>query len=58
MSIIEIFALIIIGLISYKVTGLWDVSTKAEKEVARKLTRQGIYGHFENGKFIFDFIQR
>ncbi len=57
MLMLEIFAILFVAIIAIKVTDLWDANTKAEKEAARKLMRQGIYGHFENGEFVFDMIR-
>ncbi|MGN1318889.1 MAG: hypothetical protein ACI4VF_07705 [Lachnospirales bacterium] len=57
MLMMEIFALLFVAVVACKVTKLWDSNNKAEKEAARKLMRKGIYGHFENGKFVFDTIR-
>ncbi len=58
MMITEIFALLFVAVVAVKITGLWDMSNKTEKKAARKLMRYGIYGHFENGEFIFDTLRR
>ncbi len=58
MIIMEIFALLFVAVAASYITGLWDKSTEAEKKAARKLMRQGIYGHFEKGEFVFDTIRR
>lgn len=55
--LMEIFALMFVAVVAFKVTQLWDSSNRAEKEAARKLMRKGIYGHFENGEFIFDTVR-
>lgn len=58
MIMMEIFALLFVAVAAGYITGLWDKSSKAEKKAARKLMRQGIYGHFENGEFVFDTVRR
>ena len=57
MIIMEICAILFVAAVASKITGLWDTTSKVEKTVARKLMRQGIYGHFENGEFIFDNLR-
>lgn len=54
MTMLEIVAIILVAIVAIKITNLWDINNKAEKEAARKLMSNGIYGHFENGKFVFD----
>ncbi len=57
MVIMEIFAMLFVGIAASYITGLWDRSSDAEKKAARKLMRKGIYGHFENGEFVFDTVR-
>lgn len=54
MIVSEFLALMFVAILAWKITSLWDKNNRAEKEAARKLMRNGIYGHFENGRFIFD----
>ena len=57
MLLMEVFALLFVAIVALKITNLWDGNNRAEKEAARKLMRKGIYGHFEDGKFVFDTIR-
>lgn len=58
MMIMEIFALLFVAAAANYITGLWDKNSETEKKAARKLMRKGIYGHFENGEFVFDSMRR